>query len=120
VRRINLAFAEHCAWRAVYLYILGDQIAHLGIDPTASGGPQIFGAFYFVGPRPWRWRRLWPLQSFLFRFTSFRFKVPHIRWQYRMPAWKLAIYQRQQALLYRIDGRFTRQTTVVGSRKAVR
>lgn len=102
--RFQVAFAERCAWRAAYLYRGTDQIARIGIDPTASGGPVLFGAFYFVGPRPWR--RFDRLRPFLFRFTEFRVRLPHLRWQMNMPAWKLALYQRQQAFLYNLDGRY--------------
>lgn len=39
---LKYEFAEKCAWRAIYISAGCQQIAYLGIDPTASR-PNIFG-----------------------------------------------------------------------------
>lgn len=91
---LSIQGAGRCAWRALY-FSLGSgydrrQFAHIGIDPTASGGPQLFGG----------------LGSF-----SFRFVLPHISWrevgEYEYAPEVKAVYQLQQRLLRRLDGRFT-------------
>lgn len=91
---IEISNAKGCAWRALYLAILtidGDpaawqrpvtrrQIAHVGIDPTATR-PSIFGA---IG-----------------RF-SFRAPIPFMTWKPRQ--WY--IRQRWQHFIKSLDGRF--------------
>lgn len=101
---MHVSFATQCAWRAIYVRRgprlspfhpnIGKQVCYLGIDPSASKGPQLFGGWH-IG----RWCR------------RFRFTLPHVRWGFvarcgyaRPVAW---LYQRQQALLIRLDGRYS-------------
>lgn len=82
---MKIQFSKHCAWRAFYVSNSRGPICHLGIDPTTSYGPQIFGG---IG----RWR--------------FRFNVPHLRWSTRSSRLYIAAYMLQQRILHRIDGRY--------------
>lgn len=74
--------ARHCAWRAIYVAVrrmdgnweYRHQIAHLGIDPTASRA-SIFGAvgrFHFRIPLPfthWRYKQ-WHIKTLWQRFLQ--------------------------------------------------
>lgn len=87
---MRVKFAEKCAWRAVYVYHKDVQIAYLGFDPESSR-PRLFGA---IGNK----RR---------DFVKINWVVPHISWplaarfQFLLP-----LYNVQQRVLHRIDGRF--------------
>lgn len=86
MRTPRLVFAEQCAWRAAYLYApSGIQLAHIGFDPNTQGQPRLFGA---IGRR------------------SVSISLPAIRWRHPMPPALLRLYQLQQKILHRLDGRF--------------
>lgn len=82
---MHVAFAERCAWRAVYVYQGTRQLGHIGIDPRGSSGPEVFVS---LGRR------------------HLRFTLPHLRWRYphgRVWSWA---YGLQGRILLRIDSRF--------------
>lgn len=72
--KLRIAFAEHCAWRALYVYRPVDvetgwnrwydvQVFRLGFDPGDCGRATIFGAiggwsFRIKLPRSRHWRKL--------------------------------------------------------------
>lgn len=85
---VSVRFAERCAWRATYLYFRGREVAHVGVDPTSDGGPEVFAA---LGGR------------------TLRRRVPCVRWRVGRGPVRLALYRRQQALLRRLDGRCSRR-----------
>jgi hypothetical protein len=83
---IEIKTAEGCAWRARYLYINGQQVAHVSIDPRDGTDPQCSGS--------------------LGRF-SFRFRLPRIPW--RMATRNtlfMHAYQASQRFWHGVDGRY--------------
>lgn len=84
--------AHLCAWRAMYIcvrrvdrgYAYRAQIAHIGIDPTASP-PAVFGGVS-VGQRGF----------------SFRLRIPFGVWKYQESGLRRWI----RGALQRLDGRF--------------
>lgn len=89
-KKIMIENGGGAAWRARYIY-LGETlksarlIAHIGIDPTASPGPQVFGSV--AG-------------------KSFRVLVPTLRWKHRASPLRKHMYQIQQHLILGLDGRY--------------
>jgi hypothetical protein len=88
---MKVMFAEKCAWRAIYFYIGQRQVFHVGIDPSYSYGPNLFGGLEL---------------SWLTYYKRWRIIIPHIRWRSGMNRFKLAIYRRQQWFWHKIDGRY--------------
>lgn len=84
---MKIAFADKCAWRAVYVYAGDRQLFRIGIDPTADTGPQFFGAILD---------------------RSIRFTLPHVKYRH-------AAYCRPRFLrpvmfeLWRVSDRFYRR-----------
>jgi hypothetical protein len=93
----RIAFAEHCAWRAAYVYINERQVARIGFDP-GIGKSEIFGAF----PCGW-WTRPCDGERFP-RLFEFRFRVPFS--SYRHNEWYIRSAWRDW--LKSFDGRFAR------------
>lgn len=93
----RIAFAEHCAWRATYVYVNGHQVARIGIDPDWSRA-SVFGAIAYG----W-WKR--PCDGARFpRLFEFRIRIPFMAWKadgwYIRQAWRNWIIS--------LDGRYNR------------
>lgn len=94
---ITIERARGCAWRALYVFTgrgwSRRQLAHIGIDPTRSGGPVLFfGAGYRNG------RLRLPYVSWPF----------YMRWQ-RVPGMRL-LYRLSSTFWHRMDGRYVRRS----------
>ncbi|MBX4215352.1 hypothetical protein KW797_00155 [Candidatus Parcubacteria bacterium] len=74
--------APNCAWRALYCYVRGRQLFHIGFDPTVL---RLFAGF--------GWR-------------SGGFTVPHLRWTGSEHPVHRFLYSLQSRVLHRLDGRF--------------
>jgi hypothetical protein len=83
--KIRILDGGCAAWRARYLYVNERKVAHIGIDPTGSHGPQMFG-------------------SLLGR--SFRFGLPHVRWQYPASPLRMRLYKASSHFWHMMDGRY--------------
>lgn len=79
---------DGCAWRAVYLYVGAQQVAHLGVDPGDGVKPKLFGGLD-VGP-----------------VHSFRVALPAVRWRNEMSPLRMRAYQLSKAFWHNVDGRF--------------
>jgi hypothetical protein len=84
IKSLSIQFAEHCAWRAVYVFVGGRQIFRLGVDPSASRGPHLFG---MVAGR------------------EFRLQLPTVRWTYPMGRVRTWAYSACQRFYFALDGR---------------
>lgn len=104
---IAVSFAKGCAWRAIYLSRMArnidftgrdwgvsrHQFFHLGIDPTGSRGPTLFGGIV----NPWN-RRGWHFK--------WRFRLPCLRWKYPAGPLYLRAYRISSAFWHALDGRY--------------
>jgi len=85
---------DGCAWRAVYLYVGNQQVAHLGVDPGDGVTPKIFGGVN-VGL----------VHSFRL-IHSFRVALPAVRWRNEMSPLRMRVYRLSKAFWHNVDGRF--------------
>lgn len=83
--KIKIATAEGAAWRARYVYLDARKIAHIGVDPTASKGPQAFGSI--AG-------------------HEFRFNLPTLRYANNMSPLRLRLFKLSQRFWHNMDGRY--------------
>ena len=86
---ISIQFAERSAWRAVYVYLRGAQVFHLGVDPNIgrqSRGPEFFGGLPMA-------RLAW------------RLPLPAYRWRYPMNRLQRAVFNLSQRFWHAVDGR---------------
>lgn len=104
---LRIARARGCAWRALYVSRMAGnvdyagrdwgrswhQFFHVGIDPTDSRGPALFGAF--VNP--------WNRRGFACRW---RVHLPHLRLRHNVGPLYLAAYRLSSRFWNVLDGRF--------------
>lgn len=77
------------AWRALYVYVKGRQLAHIGIQPDNGVKPTLFGGVGFA-----------PKQY------NFRVPLPTIRWKYPHGKVWLRAYKFSQEFWHGMDGRY--------------
>ncbi len=91
---IKVSFAERCAWRAVYIYLQGKQVAHLGVDPRDGVRPQVFGGIAGGVTSETNWSH------------SFRLNIPTLRFKHPSTALYSKAYSLTSRFWHKVDGRF--------------
>ncbi len=84
-KRLEVVRAEKCAWRARYVYVNGNQVAHIGVDPHDGNKPQVFG-----GIGPW----------------NFRIRLPTLPWRINAGPLYVRAYQLVRKFWFGVDGRY--------------
>ncbi len=85
--QIEIKTAKECAWRALYLRVNGQQIAHVGVDPNNGTRPVLFGGCDLL------WRH-------------FRIRLPSVPWRSNAGKVYSCAYTISQRFWFGVDGRF--------------
>lgn len=83
--KIKIMDGGGAAWRARYVYVNGDKVAHLGIDPDGGRRPALFGSL--AG-------------------KEFRVNLPTVPWKYPSSALYLRAHKLSSEFWHGLDGRF--------------